>query len=145
MHADQQRQGGGGEQPRGLVVEDDRPLREVLTAILSTAGFRTGSAATVAEGMRLLLNDRPGHLVLDLRLTDGSGVDILRHIRTQGLPVKVAVLTGVGDMEVLSQVVQLGADKVFIKPFGVADVRAWLRAAAEQDESLARIRRAILA
>ena len=131
-------------QPRpALIVEDDLALRAMLAAILSVQGFEAAFAGTVAKGLKAL-DAKPELVILDLKLPDGLGTQVLRQIRARSLPATVAVLTGMSDMGVLSQLVQLRADKVFLKPFGIADFKLWLNQLGEQDSAADRIRNAML-
>ena len=128
---------------RALIVEDDLPLRAMLAAILSVKGFEAAFAGSVAKGIKELAR-QPELVILDLQLPDGLGTTVLREIRARNLPATVAVLTGMSDMGVLSQIVQLRADKVFLKPFGIADFKLWLGQLGERDSAADRIRDAML-
>ena len=128
---------------KALIVEDDLSLRAMLAAILSVKGYEAAFAGSVAKGIRSL-DAGPELVILDLKLPDGLGTAVLREIRVRNLPTTVAVLTGMSDMGVLSQIVQLRADKVFLKPFGIAEFKLWLGQLAERDADADRIRSAML-
>jgi DNA-binding NarL/FixJ family response regulator len=81
----------------------------------------------VAEGLSLLgQSPPPDGLLLDLDLPDGRGETLLRRVRDQHLPVRVAVCTGLGDPARWSEVRQLGSEALLRKPIEVADVFAAL-------------------
>ena len=124
-------------------MEDDRPLRAMLAAILSVQGFESAFAGSVGKGLKAL-DWRPELVILDLKLPDGLGTTVLREIRTRNMQATVAVLTGMSDMGVLSEIVQLRADKVFLKPFGIAEFKLWLSHLGDFDSAADRIRSAML-
>lgn len=76
-----------------LLVEDDLPLLECLESFLRDHQFETHCAATRAQAELLLRQTRPSICLLDLNLPDGSGMDILRLIVAEQLPVKVIVMS----------------------------------------------------
>jgi DNA-binding response OmpR family regulator len=108
-----------------LLVEDDAQTRRAIRKILSHEGFVICSSNTLAYASTLL--SWADIMVLDLMLPDGNGVDLLRDARAGGLEIKVAVVTGVDDQEVLAEVARLQPDRLFKKPLDVAEFIAWLR------------------
>ena len=112
--------------PHVLVVEDEEIVRDVLAMVFTREGFRTSYAATVAEGLAGL-SLRPTHVTLDLHLPDGQGTQVLRHVRQERLPVRVAVTTGTIEPGLLAAVSRLGPDQTFQKPFRPNDLVAWVR------------------
>jgi len=104
--------------PRMLIVEDDRTTCGLMERIFSSKGLEVGTAHTVAEGLALLDN-RPDYLVLDIGLPDGDGRELLERIRADGLPTKVAVVTGWGS---LNGVEHLRPDVYFDKPVNVEEL-----------------------
>ena len=76
-----------------LLVEDDVSLQESLRGFLEDHGFRTHTAGSMAAGRELLRAVRPAVCLLDLNLPDGSGVDLLRVIAAEGLPVRAIVMS----------------------------------------------------
>lgn len=110
-----------------LIVEDDPSSRDALLRILSMLGFTVQGVSTLADGLRAL--DRlPTSLILDLMLPDGNGMEILRRIRAQRLPIRVAVLTG-ADRPMIEQATLLQPDALFTKPIDLSRLLTWLRAA----------------
>lgn len=108
-----------------LVVEDDPPSRRAMKNILSAAGFPSCSAATLAFASDLL--GWAQVLVLDLMLPDGNGVDLLRKVRNESLPIRVAVVTASTDEELLSEVASLNPDGIFPKPLEIERFVKWLQ------------------
>ena len=110
---------------RTLIVEDDPTSRDALLRILKMLGFETEAATTVAAGMQALANE-PASLILDLMLPDGNGMEILRRIRSEKLPIRVAVLTG-ADRPMIDQANALQPDALFTKPVDLSKLLTWLR------------------
>lgn len=76
-----------------LLVEDDPSLRDSLRGFLADHGFDAHAAASRLEGQALLRSLRPAVCLLDLNLPDGSGLDLLRLIVQEQLPVRVVVMS----------------------------------------------------
>ena len=115
--------------PRVLLVEDEPATRAAMVRLLETLGASVTAAPTVRAAMDLLARERPPPecLILDLMLPDGSGVEVLRHVRDARLPVRVAVATGVSDDEVLRRVWALGPERLFPKPVDIPGLWAWVQ------------------
>jgi two-component system response regulator PilR (NtrC family) len=111
---------------RLLVVEDDDISRGALVALFRRLGLDVDSARTLSEAQVKLAAAPPDFVILDLMLPDGNGIEILRHVRTAGLPVRVAVTTGVFDWHLLDDVRKLGPERLYQKPVDAAQLRDWL-------------------
>ena len=113
------------EAPRALIVEDHGTTREVLRRLLRVCGYHAEAVGTIGEATgRLSAVDC---VFLDLELTDGNGIDLLHRIRSENLPVRVAVTTGSSEVRLLAEVSKLRPDAVFIKPIEFEKLVAWLR------------------
>jgi len=110
---------------RALIVEDDPSSREALAAFLRRRGYNVQCASTVAAGRAKLTQDVT-HLILDLRLPDGTGLRLLERAEEQHLPVKVAVVTGLDRGDILADAVMRHPDALLTKPIDFSDVIAWL-------------------
>jgi DNA-binding response OmpR family regulator len=115
---------------RTLVVEDDADGCEAVRRMLNRYGYKVDCARTVSEALRLLSHMTPDFVVLDLMLPDGDGLAVLRYIREQDLPVKVAVATGAADSPVTASAVLMKPDAVFMKPLDFTELLGWLSARA---------------
>ena len=112
---------------RVLIVEDEPLLRNGLARLLKIKGHESMTAATIAEGMAQV-GRGPSYLVLDMNLPDGVGTTILRHVRAERLPIKVAVLSGSGDGTLMDEARALGPDAMFKKPPDWDALLAWIAA-----------------
>ena len=70
---------------RVLLVEDEPRLQKVLALTLEQSGYEVKTASTAAEAVRAISEERPGVLVLDVNLPDGTGWGVLRHLASQGI------------------------------------------------------------
>jgi two-component system response regulator PilR (NtrC family) len=110
---------------RALVVDNDPASRPETIQLLESAGLVVTSVTTY-EAARAWVNRHPPHLlVLDLILPDGNGAELLEHIRTQELPISVAVVSGAPN-ELLAQAIILRPDALFDKPLDTEKFQAWL-------------------
>jgi DNA-binding response OmpR family regulator len=107
-----------------LIVEDDPGLSHALQRIIQQMGINAEVAETVAEALENL--DCCERMLLDMNLPDGLGTEVLERIRAERLPVKVAVLTGTLDTELLGRARELRPDAVFVKPITAEALEAWL-------------------
>jgi two-component system response regulator RegA len=106
-----------------LVVEDDRTSREALRRLFQARGWEVSTAETLAEGLTLL-EPPPDCLLLDLMLPDGPGEVLLEKIRTEGLPTKVAIYSGVVEHERLEAVRRMSPHVLLEKPVDLHDIFA---------------------
>jgi two-component system response regulator RegA len=100
-----------------LIVEDDRPARVAIARLLSRRGYAVSEAGNIAQAMTAL-SDSPAWILLDLMLPDGSGIDVLRTIKSKRLPSRVCLVTGCSS-HVVSEAQRVGAEHTFIKPLDV--------------------------
>ena len=109
-----------------LVVEDDALLRNGMMTLLTMQGHRVAVAANVAEAAAYLDVAMPTHLLLDLNLPDGTGIEILKLIRAQALPVRIAIVSGGFDIPLVDTARALGIDTAFSKPPDWDKVLEWV-------------------
>jgi two-component system response regulator AtoC len=114
-----------------LVVDDDRTIREGLVRTLSASGFTTRAAEGLGEARTVIARGGVDGVLLDIRLKDGSGLDLLGELRGThpGLPVVMA--TAYGDSERTIQAMKLGAFDYVTKPFDLDHLMETLRRAVK--------------
>ncbi|HEX2133699.1 MAG TPA: response regulator transcription factor [Actinophytocola sp.] len=110
-----------------LVVEDDATIRSSIIRGLTDRGHAVVSAPTAMAGLELAVSDRPDVVVLDLGLPDLDGTAMLRMLRGVS-DVPVVVATARDDESEIVAVLDAGADDYVVKPFGVAQLDARIRA-----------------
>ena len=110
-----------------LVVEDDADLREALCRVARMQGYGVECVGSVRDAM-VKLAERPACVILDLTLTDGTGLPVLESIRGQNLPIDVAVVSGGADLDLLVDAVLMRPGALFTKPVDLTEIAAWLSA-----------------
>lgn len=111
-----------------LLVEDDAVFRAALGRALTQRGFQVVEAGTVAEALTQARRSPPSNAVLDLRLPDGSGLDLLGELLRNAPALRAVILTGWGSIATAMQAVRLGAVDFLAKPVDPDLVALALRA-----------------
>jgi two-component system response regulator AtoC len=104
---------------RILIVDDDRSIRELLSMHLEERGFGVMSAATGAEGFRLAAEASPAAIVLDIRLPDVSGIDLIPELRKRAAEAPVLMITAHHDMASTILAMKAGAFDYIHKPIDI--------------------------
>ena len=104
------------ELPPTLVIDDDDVVRKTCVELLEARGHKTLSAASVGEGLRLFAEHRPAAVLLDLRLPDGTGIDVLRELQRQAPGTPVIVISGHGSVAEAVEAMKVGATDFLEKP-----------------------------
>ena len=117
--------------PTLLVVEDDELLRERLVRAFADRGFLAQGAASVAEAQRLA-EEAPEYAVVDLRIGDESGLEVIRALLAKDAATRVVMLTGYGSIATAVEAMRLGAVHYLTKPADADEiVSALLRGTAD--------------
>jgi two-component system response regulator RegA len=111
-----------------LLVDDDAAWRERLAKAMERRGFDVVTAGSVAEGRAKAHETAPAYAVLDLRLEDGSGLDIVPELRRLRPDGRIVMLTGYGNIATAVTAVKLGAVDYLAKPADADAVEAALLA-----------------
>jgi two-component system response regulator RegA len=109
-----------------LIVEDDKPFLERLSRAMETRGFSVKSCDTVSDGIAEIGRAAPAFAVVDLRLGDGSGLDVIAAIRQRRDDTRIIMLTGYGNIATAVNAVKLGAVDYLAKPADADDIFAAL-------------------
>ena len=115
-----------GADPSLLIVDDDAPFLRRLARAMESRGFSVEVAESVAEGIAKSRAHPPKYAVVDLRLGDGNGLDVIEAIRERREDTRVIVLTGYGNIATAVTAVKLGAVDYLSKPADADDVYAAL-------------------
>ena len=110
-----------------MVVEDDAPVRHLITASLSAEDYTVIVAQTAAEAVHLATTRNPYMILLDLGLPDGDGVEVIRQIRLWTETPIIVISARDEDTDKI-EALDAGADDYLTKPFSVAELLARLRA-----------------
>jgi len=111
-----------------LIVEDDASFLGRLAKALEARGFAVTTAATVAEGLAQVEASPPAFAVVDMRLADGNGLDVISALKRRRPDARGIVLTGYGNIATAVTAVKLGAVDYLSKPADADDVVAALLA-----------------
>jgi FixJ family two-component response regulator len=104
------------ERPLVLVVDDDEKIREALAELMASVGMETACFGSARELLDSPLPERPGCLVLDVRLPGLSGLDFQHHLSSSGKAKPIVFLTGHGDIPMSVQAMKAGAVDFLTKP-----------------------------
>jgi FixJ family two-component response regulator len=102
--------------PLVLIVDDDEEVRFALRELLMSVGIDACSFGSTQELLRAELPDRPGCLILDVRLPGASGLDLQQHLAAKGNTRPIIFLTGHGDIAMTVQAMKAGAVDFLTKP-----------------------------
>jgi DNA-binding NtrC family response regulator len=114
---------------RILVVDDDPAIRELLAAYLRGRGLEVTEEAGGAAAVSALGRSRVDAAVVDLKLQDGDGIEVVRAAAASDPPVPTVAITGFGDVEGAVATMKAGAADLLLKPFTLRDLWAALEAA----------------
>jgi two-component system response regulator RegA len=114
-----------------LLVDDDKPFVTRLERAMEKRGFNVRSAESVAGGLAAIAELTPAYAVVDLRLEDGNGLDIVSALHSKRPEARAVVLTGYGNIATAVNAVKLGAVDYLAKPADADDVVNALMATGE--------------
>lgn len=114
-----------------LLVDDDEIFLNRLARAMEKRGFTVNRAASVAEARALLAENAPAFAVVDLRLEDGNGLDLVDAIREARADARIVVLTGYGAIATAVAAVKMGATDYLSKPADADEVTRALLARGE--------------
>lgn len=112
-----------------LIVDDDERFGERLARAMDKRGFTVETASSVAEGIEAAKRQKPGYAVVDLRLGDGSGLEVVEALRDVRADARIIVLTGYGNIATAVAAVKVGATDYLPKPADADQIEAALLAA----------------
>jgi two-component system response regulator RegA len=115
-----------------LLVEDDRSFLQRLAKALESRGFAVRTAETVAAGLAEVEQSPPSYAVVDMRLGDGNGLEVISALKRRKPDARGIVLTGYGNIATAVTAVKLGAVDYLAKPVDADDVLAALLAQGDK-------------
>ncbi len=124
-----------------LVVEDEPSILTGLMDLLSAEGYLASSARDGQEALSLYSSEKPDLILLDIMIPEKSGYDVCREIRKQDQNIPILMLTAKG--QEIDKVVglEIGADDYIVKPFGVKELLARIRAALRRGDRQIKIKK----
>jgi two-component system response regulator RegA len=114
--------------PTLLIVDDDRTWLERLARAMDSRGYEVHSAGSVSEGIQLGKQVKPAFAVVDMRLEDGNGLDVVRSLQSENPDARIIMLTGYGNIATAVEAVKRGAVDYLAKPADADEIHAALMA-----------------
>ena len=114
-----------------LILDDDDPFRSRLARAMGKKGFQVIEAKNVEEGLKIANNTPTNVAVVDLRLEDGSGLEVVKALNKFKKDSRIVMLTGYGNLPTAVAAVKAGAIDYIAKPVDADDVEAALLASPE--------------
>lgn len=111
-----------GEDNSLMILDDDEPFRRRLARAMEKRGFNPTALESVAAGRAFCTATPPAYAVVDLRLEDGTGLDVVEVLRAKRADAKIIVLTGYGAIATAVAAVKIGATDYLSKPADAKDV-----------------------
>ena len=111
-----------------LIVDDDNPFRDRLAREMEKKGFLVSQAEGVKKGIDLIKSKKPAFAVVDLRLVDGNGLEVVKELQVSNSNCKIIMLTGYGNIPTAVAAIKQGAIDYLAKPADADDVEKALLA-----------------
>ena len=111
-----------------LIVDDDNPFRERLARAMEKKGFEVSQAESVKKGIETVKTKKPTFAVVDLRLNDGNGLEVVKVIQNSNSNSRIIMLTGYGNISTAVAAIKQGAIDYLAKPADADDVEKALLA-----------------
>ena len=111
-----------------LIVDDDNPFRDRLARAMEKKGFKVTQAEGVKSGIQKVVESEPAFAVIDLRLGDGNGLEVVKEIQKSKKDSRVIMLTGYGNIPTAVSAIKSGAIDYLAKPADAEDVEKALLA-----------------
>ncbi|MDF1633634.1 response regulator transcription factor [Mycoplana sp. MJR14] len=127
--------GDTSETPIVLIVDDDDDVRASLRELMLSVGIEVNSYASPRELLESEIPDRPGCLVLDVRMPGSSGLDLQQQLLSKGNAKPIVFLSGHGDIPMTVQAMKAGAVDFLTKPFRDQTLLDAVMAGIERDKS----------
>ncbi|SEN12537.1 two-component system, response regulator RegA [Loktanella fryxellensis] len=115
-----------------LLVDDDEAFVKRLAKAMEKRGFEVETAESVADGRSIVTQRPPAYAVVDLRLEDGNGLDVVELLRERRPDSRIVVLTGYGAIATAVAAVKIGAIDYLAKPADATDVTSALLARKDE-------------
>jgi two-component system, response regulator RegA len=109
-----------------LLVDDDRPFVTRLARAMEARGYAVSTAESVADGLALVEQSPPAFAVIDMRLKDGNGLDVIARLKERRPDARGVILTGYGNIASAVNAVKLGAVDYLAKPADADEIHAAL-------------------
>jgi two-component system, response regulator RegA len=111
-----------------LIVDDDRPFSTRLARAMEGRGYQVRVAESVSDGLAAIENEPPAFAVIDMRLGDGNGLDVIERLKSRRPDARGVILTGYGNIATAVTAVKMGAFDYLAKPADADEIHSALMA-----------------
>ena len=111
-----------------LIVDDDRPFSTRLARAMEGRGYQVRVAESVTDGLAAIESEPPAFAVIDMRLGDGNGLDVIERLKSRRPDTRGVILTGYGIIATAVTAVKMGAFDYLAKPADADEIHAALMA-----------------
>lgn len=105
-----------------LIVDDQFGIRILLNEIFQKAGYTTFQAANGAQALAVVKKEKPGLVILDMKIPGMDGLEILKRIKKDHEEIKVIIMTAYGELDMIQEAMDVGAVTYFSKPFDIDEL-----------------------
>lgn len=102
-----------------LVIDDQPGIRRLLVEVLSEEGYRVAVAANGYEGVQKVKENLPDLILMDMKMPGMDGIETLRELKNADMSDRVIMMTAYGELDLINQARELGADEYITKPFDI--------------------------
>ncbi|WP_096185899.1 response regulator [Evansella halocellulosilytica] len=106
-----------------LIVDDQFGIRVLLTEVFEKDGYDTLQASNGKQALKIVEENEPDLILLDMKIPGMDGLEILREIKKMGAKSDVIMMTAYGELEMINEAMDLGALTHFAKPFDIDEVK----------------------
>jgi diguanylate cyclase (GGDEF)-like protein len=131
----------GAEKPKVLVIDDDKNLRKTLTDILNAKGYDVRTAENGAEGLAIFRKEPVNLALIDLKLPDMSGIDVLNRVKDESPSTQAIILTGSATLDSAIEATNKGVFSYLEKPYDIDLLMVNIRRALEKQQAEEKIAR----
>ncbi|EGF05997.1 type 4 fimbriae expression regulatory protein, partial [Neisseria bacilliformis ATCC BAA-1200] len=118
-----------------LVVDDEADIRDLMEMTLMKMGLRVDTATGVEDAKNKLEGDDYSLVLTDMRMPDGSGLEVVQHINRLALDTPVAVITAFGNADQAVEALKEGAFDYLQKPITLSQLRSLVKSAVKVNEA----------
>jgi two-component system response regulator (stage 0 sporulation protein F) len=106
-------------QPRVLIVDDQPGIRRLLVEVLESRGYDVTVASNGYDGLQSVSDNNPDVILMDMKMPGMNGIEALREIGKKGHSGKVIMMTAYGEIEIINEIMAVGAHEYITKPFDI--------------------------